>query len=1596
MKIPLKVENFVEMKICLLQHGESLYKSAIANHPYNCKLRVSYGLFLFNKMNKKLKGVNEITLLNKFNANLEDSFLAYKAQRYLKDEESGELNANEHDDQDSNFVDSITYKSILNSIKSLISQITLNYIDFWTILAISDRNKTQNFLKMSKIGTKIRLLSDELIGHIKKLETINIYDQEIFKLYIQYLTEILSNTNQANSYNNKITETDQNRHQYNDEHLFDLNYKEMSKNENYKYIIINFSPLKFNTISNLSYSACKTFGYTKEELIGHSYDILLPDMFCNDHRIILDGKIEEFKKKLLLNKTGKVRSDSWIDGTFCKNKLKYLVPFKTRWTLVTSEDEVIYGIGNITADNINLDQIEREVIYVLTDKNLNIQGFTPNAHKVLYLYSNAINNNMNITDFIRELNDEYISAIDNMEELKESNISFHGEHMTNKLLKHKNLKYEILKKHFFTKKNIKKIIHWKVNEVLLSKFAKIGNKNNMEGRRQSIPSMIDPKSQSAFVDFRGNYGKKQQNSPNSAKRKFSLGKINKNEIDSFNVKRQSNLDGRSSKNLNIDDINFAGITIDDKILKNLYSKPIHHKLYLSVREAKIHGHKVGYIFRFEPPSQNNSNKLAHKISSIKRFDISSLNNKDIPISDNEKSEVSVVSFAGVVGNERKNGGVTPTQDNPFGINAEGGDDFFKSINNEKENRFSLDLNDMSYKQFGRKNSDNYNNINLYEKLHKQAIEKIELANKQLKMVENEEEEESSSSSGSSYDDEEDNSIDSENSSRRKNDELSSKESKEINMADNNYNKSFKKKENSPHDNMNSISSIPRTSLVNTEQNNPINNINNIDSINKQNNTNKNNKKKDEDFYHVDMTNITYYVYNFQSGFVEALKDQKYKISQVTKTFNQEKENIGKSNAKFLANPKLAKEKKKGNANKKINNDEDEENTYSEQNIKLKEIQKALSSKEKQTTIINLCIFSFIIFAIAIGTGIMSILINYYLKDAAYTFYILIIKSIQLYKNILYEITIVKELLLLNNPIYNENFLFLPKEAYYDQYSKLVYQYYLDTSYILTNITNNLNVLPSEQADDLSNQNIKLFIIDPVLSNDTMYQYKEYQVYVYSAYRELNSALYHISMLKIDEIYNYDDNVYYFIKNGMSNLVVESEKQMALLTDLFDSKTEYAKNISIVCCVINFVLYVFCYIIFVHFYKKVEERKQSYLSVFYEIENRLIIISLSKCEKFLHKLQLQENSLAGKGEKFSLDYFSLEDSDEHNLQINNLMKQNKEKNSGLNEENKKSNFLIKSKFFGFILFFILLCWQIASYIYYIVRLTTYEDCIQYEYHTTLYASNFLFPFIGMREYIFSKETIFYNESIVIYAEETLKNYYINLTDSSNEKDKYQSHFPQKFKDFLNHLFTDRICDIILEVNQSYPNNGFTGCDDFFYGTSKFGFFSVLSMYIEEIRTIMDKVDNLYLQAENNNYQYNESYFQDPKGNYERFKQKYNTSEEEFKKYESLNPANIFSSDSHKSLLIVYRFIIANVFTLLIEESCNTFEQMFLDTDQVSLIINIVFILVVSLGYLLIWLPFVHEENETIFKTKNMLSIIPNEILINLPNINVMLGIEEQKS
>ena len=1304
MNIPLKIENFVEMKIYLLQHGEVLFKNAVAKFPFNAKLRLSYGLFLYKRVNKKSKGTTEITLLNKYNTNLEDNFLIYRAQRYIQEENdvfsntinnSNKLNS----EKNANEVNSITYKFTINNIKSLIGKITLYYIDFWTNLEMNNESESENFQKMSKIGIKISKLNQELIGNIKKLETVNLYDQEIFKLYIQYLTEILSDNTQANIYINKLIENDQKRHQYNEENFFELNFKAMTKSEDYKYIVVNCSHSNFDIICNLSLSVCSIFGYSREELIGHPYYYLLPEIFYVYHKNLLQNKVDEFKKKLLI-KNVKFHSESWIDDSFGKNKMKYLLPIKTRWTLVSSEDEIIYAIGKIFIEDKIPTELEQEVIYILTDKNLIIQNFTSNAPKLLYLHSSAINNNLDITEFIKEFNEDYISNVDKYDDIKGSSISNKSIHI-NKKQKLKYEKIEIIKKIFLKVKNTTKIINWRLGDIITNDK---GNKKNT-GKRTS-------RFQSALTDITKNNFK--QKIKTSQKRKISL-VVPTGDNDFLNYKKlnASNTEEKlpnydQEKILDLKDINISDFADDnpfntnDKIFKDkvYYHRPVHQKFSLSAKEIKFNEFKVGYLFRFEPyfskilKETNISYKSKNNQLLLKK-EINKEENNDI-----DKSEISIASFTANKQNlDQKHPIIHISPENPFGLHCENNDEFFLKINNEKENEFTVDMNRMSYKQIGI--NDKSEEKNLYDILRQEAIDKISKVTNQVKNEEiSEEEEEESSSDSSDSSGEESSKNTSELSSGRKVEERSSIElnsKNKISQKNENMNSekkvSVKSDENFP--NMNIIVSS-KGNNINLNQINPIN-INNIV-----------NKKKEDDYYHVDVSHITYYIYNYTTGFVEILKDPKYKISKIARQINEEKEKVNKINSKYISNPKLAKEKKRGNINKKIANDSNEINSYNEQ-IQLREIQKVLSSKEKQSTIINLCIFSFLIFALIIGSSVMSIMINFYLEDKSFLYYSLIKNSIELYKNILLEISFVRELIIMNSTYYNNTFYDKNISHYFSNYSDICYEYYLDTSFIISNLTTNINSLDERHKTLFSNKTIYCYIIDPIETGGYKYFPKRYELPLFSAYRELNAALYHISHLKMEQIYTYEDNIYYFLKNGMSNIIINAEDQIKIISNEFEYIIKFGNKIIIICFIVLFIVYAGCFFIFYYFYEKVEERKQNYLSIFYEISDQFIISSLSKCEKFSLKLQMQGDNLAVQGDKISLGSSSFDESYiENDFQASSIIKQNKENkiNFSILEKKSKNHFLIKIKIIGFIIFFILFLCQYGSYIYYYSRLSLY--------------------------------------------------------------------------------------------------------------------------------------------------------------------------------------------------------------------------------------------------------------------------------------------------
>ena len=576
--------------------------------------------------------------------------------------------------------------------------------------------------------------------------------------------------------------------------------------------------------------------------------------------------------------------------------------------------------------------------------------------------------------------------------------------------------------------------------------------------------------------------------------------------------------------------------------------------YMKVNDIKYNEHKLGYIFIFKPfikksKEGKEENIINESKDIIKNFQENANTNL---------SEISLISF----GEEKINSNKKQNILVAYNINIQNKDSFFKNIGNEKENQFTFNLNEMTFRQFKYENK----KYNFYNILKEKAIKKLTNIRQELQSDESEEEEESSESY---YTSDENNSD--EESEKKISDELISQK-KENNQIKEEIKESSKNNENisSKTKAYSSKKTLNQNSLQNTLKSN-----------------HETNKKKEEDFYHVNFNKISLYIFNYATGYPEIQKGQSYKISHVTYLINTEKEKLEHSNSKFLSNAKFIKGKKKGNIIKK---EENEFNYFNITSVKLKELYRALSTHKNESSVIKMLFSSIAIFILIIGMGFLNILIYSYIKSNINTFFILIQKSGYLYQNLLFEFTIVKEMLFTNNPYYNIT-LKSNKTLYFESLKEIIYNYYNDNAYIISNLTNNFNILDKKDEDVLTKRSIELLISDPVRSFQSGYVNKRYSVLVYSAYREMNSALYHIFQMKMEDIYQYDDDVYYFMRNGLSSLIMSCEDQMLILTDKFREKIKSGQNLIIICCAIAFIICAGCLLIFSHFYKNVSKKSK---------------------------------------------------------------------------------------------------------------------------------------------------------------------------------------------------------------------------------------------------------------------------------------------------------------------------------------------------------------------------------------------------------------------
>ena len=963
---------------------------------------------------------------------------------------------------------------------------------------------------------------------------------------------------------------------------------------------------------------------------------------------------------------------------------------------------------------------------------------------------------------------------------------------------------------------------------------------------------------------------------------------------------------------------------------NIYEQ----KFLMMVREIYISDKIVGYYFYFK------------KIKCIKEF------NKIKTINDKTKINNSLIKYNDYLEdinkeNERekinKNNKTTISHKNII-FNKERKSIFEdENINKyipETDFNFILDLSTMSFIPSNKIKS----SLKLNENLKNEAISKI---NSYQEEIVQKKKESNNSKTKISSDNEEDNYSEEYNSNNSSSSYISQSESETINSKNDKNEKDIKI----------------------------------INNIGTKNTSYKNNSY--EEYYKVNIKNIKYVIYDYNKEvLIEGKKDdKKSQVEYIIDSFKSNKYVYMSEDDNY---PKIYNLYSSQEKNKSLNvlNENKEQNLNMFEKEKEKDYEKvikdALSRKDEQNVITQ---FYGALFLCTLLFFILNVLEIFFLTQT-YTKIKenmkLVINSANLnyYNN--FDIYFLREYLLIHtffNNIENGNYKNYPSKNA-SSYDELIYETVNETfyqSHCLVESIFSSELSLSQNSSYILN---KMAYFSETLINKTFIKKISSTlsvsiVYVYSFFCSL--------LTDKMELNFHNPESFNFIHNALNNL----GQALQIIIELFLSELKKRKVGSIfnmiIIILLNFIIYIIMFKINDISYFKVVSKKMSYLTIFYEIKLAIIKLSIQKCESFINKINKDEVVTE-----------KLEDNNEESIsavsinKINSLLDFEEKKNKDKKEEKNKLDIKIKKdkKYFKFRrLFKIFLTTSLlficSVIIFYLLLIRKLIKIGEYIYHMQNYHNNVLYLYNAYREFLFDENSTIFEISSNDYLIRQEKQIYSSSTKDFN----FLIINNNNFKDIKSEINKNGLCN---DSFTDYFKNE-EECQNFMGGKEgiiSLGFDSLLNYFIEEIRMKRNYVKGLMNKgilvgnlSELNNYN------------------SWDDDNLHLKNNKTLIfRMNLFHmEDIHHKLNIIFINIIYQHINKDRNLTLNSISKM-INNGHIIYIILVVchcsFVIVSILFYLI---PEINKLNIEIYKTKNILSIIPVQILASLPNIKTLLKI-----
>ena len=746
--------------------------------------------------------------------------------------------------------------------------------------------------------------------------------------------------------------------------------------------------------------------------------------------------------------------------------------------------------------------------------------------------------------------------------------------------------------------------------------------------------------------------------------------------------------------------------------------------------------------------------------------------------------------------------------------------------------------------------------------------------------------------------------------------------------------------------------------------NPLNNNNKENIVIPQSPQPEKKVKYEYDYYHVKgLNNMRFLIYDFKKGRLIDVP----KIKRESQVEYRKKEGI----PNFIGGPPKEKVER---------DDNDEDDDQVNETAEVKRIEYALQKEQFQPEIvklkwISLCIY---IALMTISIILLYLIISDY-KEINENI-LIINNSRTLQTDLLLGLYYIRELTLLSMN---------------DDKAKKYKTYLYDKEYMIKNITSTLNELfdrssllerslestllkwRQDRENILIKNDTNINILDDL---DGKLEVIDVKSKAFSAVTELLGNLFEVVNSNLKQVIQTNSNVYFYktnminplldiLKHYMDNLILQLDNSISL----FNKEFLYVLILSIIILLIGGIILKILL-------DKISRRKSGYLEVFFQIDNRVCRKALDKCDKYAKIL----NPVQG-GEEDSVDS---ENDSFVKKNIKNEKKINNIEHKKIQPSKAKTCINIKVAFqIGFLFLFI--------FLYYLIVIVIFEDNLKkMNNYSNLYnitssqSIEYQSMFDILREYFFDHQSYTGDTSFKdIITTKLLKVYeYQKDTDKLFSFDKLPSKFKQKYLDITSNDLCSYADELFIKNNNtdySYILENNYQCHNLTENSTQYGLNLLISYYLGELRTQKNYFDNILEITNDKNYICNYSLFGTSEYN--------KTSNCNINENENLEPFKIFNEEHVFQLSIIRRYFLLPIYNDTLNDFYKSMNNFWNTSYDIFLTVMIILLLLITAFYLAYWIPTIYSIDEDIYKTKNMLSIIPKDVLATIPGINKLLNL-----